>query len=81
MEPIASAKWAWRERRASPSFSEVRRSVRSCSIRSCLSPSSTGRFGAQMLVASENDGPVTLWLDSAMAVRRPSADLGEEPAS
>ncbi len=24
----------------------------------------TGRFGAQMIVASENDGPVTLWLDS-----------------
>ena len=32
----------------------------------------TGRFGAQMLVASENDGPVTLWLDSTVAVRRPT---------
>jgi D-tyrosyl-tRNA(Tyr) deacylase len=25
----------------------------------------TGRFGADMLVSIENDGPVTLWLDSA----------------
>ena len=25
----------------------------------------TGRFGAHMLVESENDGPVTIWLDSA----------------
>ena len=41
----------------------------------------SGRFGAQMLVASENDGPVTLWLDSAIAVRRPSVGHGEGPAS
>ncbi len=25
----------------------------------------TGRFGAEMLVTIENDGPVTIWLDSA----------------
>jgi D-tyrosyl-tRNA(Tyr) deacylase len=25
----------------------------------------TGRFGAEMLVIIENDGPVTIWLDSA----------------
>ncbi len=31
----------------------------------------TGSFGARMLVQSENDGPVTLWLDSARSVRRP----------
>ena len=34
----------------------------------------TGSFGARMLVESENDGPVTLWLDSAHAVRRPGAE-------
>ena len=27
-------------------------------------PTSAGRFGADMQVTSENDGPVTLWLDS-----------------
>jgi D-aminoacyl-tRNA deacylase len=26
----------------------------------------TGRFGADMLVHAVNDGPVTLWLDSAI---------------
>ena len=39
----------------------------------------TGRFGAQMLVASENDGPVTLWLDSTIAVRRPLLGGDEAP--
>jgi len=34
----------------------------------------TGRFGSQMLVTSENDGPVTLWLDSTIAVPRPGGD-------
>jgi D-aminoacyl-tRNA deacylase len=29
----------------------------------------TGRFGASMLVRSVNDGPVTLWLDSAFPER------------
>ncbi len=29
-----------------------------------VSPVQTGRFGASMLVELENDGPVTLWLDS-----------------
>jgi D-tyrosyl-tRNA(Tyr) deacylase len=28
-------------------------------------PVETGRFGAAMLVTIENDGPVTIWLDSA----------------
>jgi D-tyrosyl-tRNA(Tyr) deacylase len=28
-------------------------------------PVQTGEFGAQMDVAIQNDGPVTLWLDSA----------------
>ncbi len=28
-------------------------------------PVETGRFGAQMLVRSINDGPVTLWIDSS----------------
>lgn len=28
-------------------------------------PVASGRFGAEMLVESVNDGPVTLWLDSA----------------
>ena len=27
----------------------------------------TGRFGAHMRVESENDGPVTIWLDSAVS--------------
>ncbi len=31
----------------------------------------SGRFGARMLVESENDGPVTLWLDSTRSVPRP----------
>ena len=30
----------------------------------------TGRFGAHMLVELENDGPVTLWLDSADRSRK-----------
>jgi D-aminoacyl-tRNA deacylase len=30
-----------------------------------------GRFGVQMVVASDNDGPATLWLDSTIAVPRP----------
>lgn len=28
-------------------------------------PVETGRFRAEMLVRSENDGPVTIWIDSA----------------
>jgi len=28
-------------------------------------PVATGRFGAEMLVELINDGPVTIWLDSA----------------
>ena len=30
----------------------------------------TGRFGAEMLVSSVNDGPVTIWVDSAVAIPR-----------
>lgn len=30
-------------------------------------PVESGRFAADMAVSSENDGPVTLWLDSRMA--------------
>ena len=29
----------------------------------------TGRFAAEMKVASTNDGPVTIWLDTAGVVR------------
>jgi len=32
-------------------------------------PVATGRFGAEMKVALENDGPVTLWIDSADLAR------------
>jgi D-aminoacyl-tRNA deacylase len=30
----------------------------------------TGRFGAEMLVSSVNDGPVTIWADSVVAIPR-----------
>jgi D-tyrosyl-tRNA(Tyr) deacylase len=30
-----------------------------------VDPVATGRFGARMLVEIENDGPVTIWLDTA----------------
>jgi D-tyrosyl-tRNA(Tyr) deacylase len=32
-------------------------------------PVATGRFGAEMRVALENDGPVTFWMDSADRLR------------
>jgi D-tyrosyl-tRNA(Tyr) deacylase len=32
-----------------------------------LVPVETGRFGADMRVTSENDGPVTIWVDSSSA--------------
>jgi D-tyrosyl-tRNA(Tyr) deacylase len=31
----------------------------------------TGRFGADMLVVSANDGPVTIWIDSAARTAQP----------
>lgn len=31
----------------------------------------TGRFGAQMRVVSVNDGPVTIWIDSAVRYSQP----------
>jgi len=31
----------------------------------------TGRFGADMKVSSRNDGPVTIWIDSAVRARAP----------
>lgn len=34
-----------------------------------LLPVETGRFGADMKVTSVNDGPVTVWLDSAISPR------------
>ncbi|MGI9253125.1 MAG: D-aminoacyl-tRNA deacylase, partial [Thermomicrobiales bacterium] len=34
----------------------------------------TGRFGAEMIVSLENDGPVTLWLDTAEWGMRAKAD-------
>jgi D-aminoacyl-tRNA deacylase len=34
-----------------------------------LVPVETGRFGADMKVTSVNDGPVTIWLDSAISPR------------
>lgn len=34
-------------------------------VRSFGVPVATGRFGADMEVALVNDGPVTIWLDSA----------------
>jgi D-tyrosyl-tRNA(Tyr) deacylase len=40
----------------------------------CGVPTATGRFGAHMVVALENDGPVTLILDSPV---RPAAAAGE----
>ena len=30
-------------------------------------PTQTGAFGANMLVEIDNDGPVTIWLDSALS--------------
>jgi D-tyrosyl-tRNA(Tyr) deacylase len=33
-------------------------------------PVLTGRFGAEMEVSLINDGPVTIWLDSATKVER-----------
>lgn len=33
-------------------------------IRAAGIPTETGRFGADMLVTIENDGPVTIWLDT-----------------
>ena len=52
--------------RAVPLYEAVLRSLREGGIEVA-----TGRFGARMLVESENAGPVTLWLDSARSVRRP----------
>jgi D-aminoacyl-tRNA deacylase len=34
-----------------------------------LLPVATGRFGADMKVTSLNDGPVTIWIDSAVSPR------------
>ncbi len=34
-----------------------------------LVPVATGRFGADMQVTSVNDGPVTIWIDSAISPR------------
>jgi D-Tyr-tRNA(Tyr) deacylase len=37
----------------------------------------TGRFGAQMAVHLTNDGPVTIWLDSAASDRVRRGTLGQ----
>ncbi len=35
-----------------------------------VKPVATGKFGAHMLVKIHNDGPVTIWMDSAESVAR-----------
>ena len=56
---------------AEPLFTQVLELLRKSGL-----PVATGRFGAEMQVALENDGPVTIWLDSAdrLRPRRARAD-------
>ena len=44
-------------------------------------PVETGRFGAMMEVELVNDGPVTLWLDSASRLAAAPAELPSGPPS
>lgn len=45
-------------------------------LRAVHQPVESGRFGAQMRIDAELDGPVTLWLDTASKHDRTSTDAG-----
>lgn len=48
------------------------------SLKSLGVPTHSGIFGADMLVKIENDGPVTIWMDSEVKTQKASVSLGDQ---